>query len=121
MAKTYHCWRCKIPVPMLNEDEWEEIYPLLKLDTDAIKDLRREKQLTLREAITERSFSACEKFYELTGFRESNHNAIWHHRLSLYGDECPSCGHLIRTPTARFCAQCGYRPSDNKVTPKPAT
>ena len=45
---------------------------------------------------------ALEKYFELTGFRESNVNALWHHRLSKHGPPCPHCGKLLRTHQADF-------------------
>ncbi|MDQ8188570.1 hypothetical protein [Pelagicoccus sp. SDUM812002] len=109
MAKTYHCWRCDMPVPMLTKQEWKEVGPLLRLDTERTKELRKEKGIGLKEALEELQSEACEKYYELTGFKETNWQAIWHHRLSEHGPECPSCGHLFRTPKASFCANCGYK------------
>lgn len=76
---------------MLNEDEWELIEPLLQSDLKAIQTLRAEKRLSLREALNQCESQACERFYELFGFRKSNRDAIWHHGLPLHGGECASC------------------------------
>jgi hypothetical protein len=35
---------------------------------------------------------ARERYYELTGFVETNEDAIWHHRLALFGPPCANCG-----------------------------
>lgn len=94
---------------MLTDDEWREIAPLIQFDTERIKNYREQHQMGLREAIDGLQFIACEKYFEITGFRETNPNAIWHHRLSDYGTECPECGHLFRTPQATFCANCGAK------------
>jgi hypothetical protein len=40
-------------------------------------------------------FEACEKYFEITGFRETNPYAIWHRRLSDHRPECSNCGHLF--------------------------
>jgi len=48
-----------------------------------------------------------DEYNRLTGFRETNPNAVWHHRISLYGPPCGSCGKPLRTPVATFCAACG--------------
>ncbi len=111
MAKTCHCWRCKMPVPMLTKEEWHEVGPLLELDIKRIKSHRQETGMELWEALATLRHQACEKYFEITGFRETNPNALWHHRLSVHGPACPSCGHLFRTPEASFCANCGFRPS----------
>jgi rubrerythrin len=96
-------------IPMLTDDEWREVAPLLQIDTERIKDYRERQQVGLREAMDALRFEACEKYFEITGFRETNPNAILHHRLSDYGSECPDCGHLLRTPRASFCANCGAK------------
>jgi predicted Zn-ribbon and HTH transcriptional regulator len=62
-----------------------------------------------KEAFQTWGKAACEKYFELTGVRETNPNALWHHRLSIYGPECRKCGHLLRTPKASFCANCGEK------------
>ena len=104
-----------MPIPMLTDDEWREVAPLLHMDTERIKDYREQQQVGLREAMDVLRFEACEKYFEITGFRETNPNAIWHHRLSAYGSECSDCGHLLRTPRASFCANCGANPIHQKT------
>ena len=52
---------------------------------------------------------ALKRYAQITGFRETNINAIYHHRISLHGGPCPRCGKPFRTPQARFCAACGFR------------
>ena len=49
-------------------------------------------------------------YFNLTGHRETNENAIMHHRISQYGNACERCGKPFRTPEAAFCAACGWRP-----------
>ena len=48
-------------------------------------------------------------FEELTGLSGIHFHIIQHHRLKDWGEECPDCGHLLRTPKAKFCANCGRR------------
>ena len=48
-----------------------------------------------------------DEYNQITGFGETNPDAIWHHRASLYGPPCHLCGKPLRTPEARFCAACG--------------
>jgi hypothetical protein len=46
-------------------------------------------------------------YEQMTGHRETNINAIFHHRVSLYGPPCAKCAKPLRTPKATFCAYCG--------------
>jgi hypothetical protein len=39
--KGYFCWRCNKKMPFLEEDEWQQISPLLKGTIEAIKDYRK--------------------------------------------------------------------------------
>ena len=97
-------------LPMLDEDEWAEIAPLLRRNLGNIKSYREEHGAGLKDAVLQGfDAPALQKFEELTGFKETNVNAIYHHRRSLYGPECPTCGKLIRTSRARFCAECGHK------------
>ena len=48
-------------------------------------------------------------YAELTGFQETNQNAIMHHKISLYGPLCQQCEKPLRTPEANQCAACGAR------------
>lgn len=90
MARTLYCWRCKMEIPMLDEGEWREIAPLLSKSFD-----ENQKR------------SALNLYERMTGFRETNINAIWHHRIADYGPPCTECGKPLRTPRANLCAACG--------------
>ncbi|MDB4537943.1 hypothetical protein N9230_04940 [Akkermansiaceae bacterium] len=92
---------------MLTEVEWGEVEPLLSMRIERIKEYREVHGAGLTEALKAVRDEACEKYFELTGFRESNPDALWHHRLSIYGPECESCGELLRTSEASYCANCG--------------
>lgn len=48
-------------------------------------------------------------YFEVTGFQETEPNAIMHHRIAQYGPPCENCGKPYRTPLASFCAACGNR------------
>jgi len=48
-----------------------------------------------------------DEYNRITGQGETNPNAIWHHRIALYGPPCRACGKPLRSPGARFCAACG--------------
>lgn len=90
MARNIYCWRCKMEIPMLDESEWRQIVPLLAKSFDP-----------------EQERAALDLYENMTGFRETNRNAIWHHRISDYGPPCVECGKPLRTPRANFCAACG--------------
>ena len=94
-------------VPMMEEHEWELVSPLLENVISNIKEYRETHNCGLKTAQEAVLSLACDKYNELTGFNETNGSVLWHHRLSLWGDECVDCGHLLRTPKARFCANCG--------------
>jgi len=81
-------------IPMLDDEDCKEIAPLLSGITD-----EQSKQLAL------------DFYFELTNFRETNINAIWHHMTSLYGPPCQECGKPLRTPKAKWCAACGATPT----------
>jgi hypothetical protein len=92
---------------MLTEDEWAVVAPHLANGIDQIKRYREQHNCSLAEAqakgFGQRSLALYEEF---TGFRETNANALWHHRLSMYGPPCHACGKPLRTPQARYCAMC---------------
>jgi hypothetical protein len=46
-------------------------------------------------------------YEQITGYRETNPNAVFHHVLSIYGPPCRACSKPLRTPKAAFCAACG--------------
>lgn len=106
------CWRCKCEVPMLDEAEFAEISRLYSGGIRATKEFRERWGVPLKDALTEERFQPVRDAYErLTGMKESNENAIMHHRLALYGPPCKHCGKPLRTPKAKLCASCMH-PAD---------
>ncbi len=95
-------------IPMLDEDEFAVVNKLYSAAFGMTKEFRLKHNLPLGEcSIDERFRPVREAYEEMTGVFESNHNAIVHHRISLYGEVCESCGKPLRTPQAAFCAACG--------------
>jgi hypothetical protein len=94
--KLLWCWRCKMEVPMLDDDEFRQVL---------------NARVLVPGATSEERFALFLREYErITGFHETNPNAVYHHVVSLYGQTCSNCGNPLRTPRAKFCAACGFRP-----------
>ena len=85
------CWRCKIEVPMLDDEEFRRVIGL-----------RRVGQGDLRE----QHEPVVEEYERIMGLREVNFNATYHHVLSMYGPPCPPCRRPLRTPRAKLCGSC---------------
>jgi hypothetical protein len=119
MPRTIYCWRCRVEVPMLTEEEWALIGPHLIDAMEQIKRYREEQGCSLAEARA-KGFGrkALAVYNELTGSSETNPDALFHHRLRLYGPPCESCGRPLRTPIARSCAACGIARSLAKYDPE---
>ena len=60
-----------------------------------------------------------EMYRLLTGFVETNPNAVLHHEVDQYGSPCPQCHKPLRTAEARFCAACGFGQDDIKADARP--
>jgi len=95
---------------MLDENEYAIAAALYRECLRAAKDLRARYNLPPGAADVNDRFAPLRLWYQgLTGFCESNHNAIMHHRLADLGPPCPTCAKPFRTPRARYCAACGQR------------
>ena len=94
---------------MLTEEEWGQVAPLLTNAIAQIKRYREEHHCTLAEANAKGfGLAALAEYQRITGFAETNPNALYHHRLNLFGPPCKVCGKSLRTPIARSCAECGH-------------
>jgi hypothetical protein len=76
-------------MPMLDEPEFENIKSMLWADP-----------------LVTRAERICAEYERVTGLRETNVSAIFHHRLSMYGEPCQYCCKPLRTPQARLCGNC---------------
>lgn len=92
----------------MEEHEWEQVVPFLTNVIPKIKEYRISNNCDLATAKESVLNLACEKYNQLTGFNETNPNALWHHRLAEWGPKCKYCGHLLRTLKAKYCANCGH-------------
>lgn len=89
-------------VPMLDETEWDYLHGIYA--NNVLPLLNSSNKSLTRPAIWKPFLDA---YYKITGFLETEPNAIWHHRLSLYGPNCVACDKPLRSPGANFCAACG--------------
>ena len=95
---------------MLDEAEYAEIDVLLTEGIEATQSFRRKHGLPLERVDVNACFRpALDAFERLTGRKEANHLALYHHRLALYGAPCQACGKPLRSPKANMCAACGAR------------
>ena len=106
----YFSWRYGRELPYLNEDEWQEISPLLADAMEAIREYRKEHKCDLATARANCKPEVRSRFLEITGVSIDHFEQIYHLRRSDFGRECAKCGHLLRTPRASFCANCGWVP-----------
>lgn len=96
-------------IPMLDESEFERVDRLLHDGIQATKAFRQRHGVPLEGVPKERLFQpALDEYERLTGFHETNANALYHHRISLYGPPCEQCGKVLRTPVASKCFECGH-------------
>jgi hypothetical protein len=112
-------------VPMVDQDEFALIHEA-RLSGMAVVERERIRrgatvvdQIPLGGEVAEQLRPMLEMYHLLTGFVETNPNALWHHRISDHGPPCPSCRKPLRTELARFCAACGYGIEESQHDPRP--
>ena len=92
---------------MLDEEEFAQISDLYSEAMRLAKEVRKNTGVPIKHLSIEERFEPVRAKYQLvTGFYESNENAIMHHRISLYGPPCANCGKPLRTPKAKLCGSC---------------
>jgi hypothetical protein len=103
-----YCGRCKKEVPFLNQFEAAQLEPMLAEMVTKVQLYRRDHGASLADALAQ-GFDGppLRKYYQLTGYRETEVKVLQHHFLDRYGPPCRNCGRLLMTRAARFCAQCG--------------
>lgn len=97
---------------MLDDDEYARVAALISAGMTATPEFRRAHDIPLQGGSKGQLFApALAEYLRITGFAETNHLAIHHHRLARHGPPCGSCGKPLRTPRARYCVACGARPA----------
>ncbi len=92
---------------MLDENEFSSISHLYSECMHATKEFREATEAALEDAALDERFRPMRlRYEELTGMKDCHHNAIMHHRLSLYGPPCSKCRKPLRTTKARLCGSC---------------
>ncbi len=107
----HFCWRCQRVMPFFDDEEMELVSPLL---ADGIRDIERYREEHGVDIETARKHckpEVKELMKELMGDDDIYFDQLFHHKRSNWGNQCASCGHLLRTPQASFCAECGVQPS----------
>lgn len=99
--KKLWCWRCQMEIPMLDEDEYQKTYLLYGKGMKNKGVSFYDRQGRFKELL--------DYYYEVTGFQETEPNAIIHHRIEQYGSPCENCSKPYRTKLATFCAACGHK------------
>jgi hypothetical protein len=94
-------------MPMLDDQEYVEIASLFRAGFQSVKDYRATTGTPLKSiSLADRFVAMLARYEAMTGYRETNPNAVMHHRLSLYGPPCTHCGKPLRTPRAKLCGSC---------------
>ncbi len=92
---------------MLDEEEFAGIARLHKESSLVVKDFRRTFGTLLVNVPLHEIYEPVRTHYErITGIKESNHDEILMHRVSLYGPLCKRCQKPLRTPRAKVCGAC---------------
>ena len=113
MTKTLWCWRCKMDIPMLEDDEFEQVLAARKSgERRSVFHRLWQRREDIRGRFGQEKMLRA--YNDITGFDETNPNAVYHHVVSAYGPPCEACGKVLRTPTASGCLECGEkRPAGN--------
>ena len=101
-------------MPMFNNEEYKLCLNSLKFGKEIVENelVKRDIQdyVLLGEIPkgTERHRYFIDMYRVITGFDETNPNAIMHHRIEYFGADCPICSKSLRTPKAKYCVECGF-------------
>lgn len=87
--------------------EGEESTIASQLYSEGFKTLEKDRKKRFKKLL--------DYYNELTGFGETEPNAIIHHFADMYGPDCKNCGKPYRTHKASFCAACGNKRKMKKL------
>ena len=94
---------------MLDEIEFRRIEEAHRRCAEELKEACRAPNVDVVGLVNAR-FEPMRRLYaDMTGCTESNHLAILHHRITLYGPPCDKCGKTLRAPMAKSCIECGHK------------
>jgi hypothetical protein len=123
--KMLWCWRCQQEMPMLETAEFVLVWNARQAGVAVVEEEAKrlgKKIVPMQLAGVARRLQPMLEMYKLlTGFEETNPNAIMHHVADQYGPPCPQCHKPLRTPEARFCAACGFGQEDVTADSLPLT
>lgn len=92
---------------MLTDEEWEQVRPLLFAELPLMGKRRRIHKEDYLQSLNALRHQAVETYAKITGVTPRSFVMLRHHHLSHFGKPCEACGHLLRTPEATYCANCG--------------
>ena len=96
---------------MLDETEFLELENLFAECVSSLKEMRSSLGVALNAGQYRKGMDPVLRWYfERTGVNGIDANEIRNHRISLYGAPCQHCIREMRTPIARTCLECGFRP-----------
>jgi hypothetical protein len=107
--KIMYCWRCRMDVPMLDEEEFSIVEPLYFRAVKSIKEHCRDHNLGGQASLIQEQYRpVLEAFRRITGREHVGRPSdLLHHRIAKYGPPCVECDRPLRTPRATYCAACG--------------
>lgn len=121
------CWECRREVPLLSGNEAQDLNDLLMSFIKDVQEYRKRHGATIAEAYEGVGNPVVDRYRALTGddplansaWRDP-HGLAFHlvkHRPDKFGPPCWNCGRLLRTPKAKYCAECMASRSPGKFEP----